>query len=45
MFATKPRTGLFEERNTPEFATVVVLAIGLSLGIIVRLLRRRGSPR
>jgi hypothetical protein len=42
MFDATARKGLFEERNTPEFATVVVLAAGLGLGIVVRLLRRRG---
>jgi hypothetical protein len=32
-------------RNTPEFMTLVAVAVGLSMGIILRVLRRRSIRR
>jgi hypothetical protein len=45
MFDATARKGLFEGQTTPEFATVVLLAVGLGLGLGLSLLRRRDSPR
>jgi hypothetical protein len=35
--------GSFPPRNTPEFMTLVVVAVGLGLGILMRVARRRGA--
>lgn len=37
------KRGVLPERNTPEFLTLVALAVGLGIGIVARLLRRRAS--
>ena len=31
------------QRNTPEFMTLVAVAVGLDVAIVVQVLRRRGT--
>ena len=32
-------------RNTPEFMTLVAVAVGLGVAVVVRVMRRRSIPR
>jgi hypothetical protein len=32
-------------RNTPEFMTLVAVAVGLGVAVVARLLRQRGTRR
>jgi hypothetical protein len=46
LFVVEPRRGgLFAERTSPEFLTLVAIVVGLGVGVIVQALRRRGSRR
>ena len=46
MFMVKTREGgLFGDRSSPEFMTLVTVAVGLGVGIILEVLRRRKNPR
>lgn len=37
--------GPFSDRSSPEFLTLVAIALGLGAGIVVQALRRRASRR
>jgi len=46
LFVVEPRKGgLFSERSSPEFLTLVALSASLGLGIVVEMLRRRSARR
>ena len=46
MFVVEPRKGgLFADRTSPEFLTLVAVVVGLGAGIVVQALRRRGAQR
>ena len=45
MFVEPRKGGLFAERTSPEFLTVVAIVVGLGAGVIVRMLRRRSTQR
>jgi hypothetical protein len=46
IFVVEPRRGgLFAERTSPEFLTLVAVVVGLGVGVIVQALRRRSSRR
>jgi hypothetical protein len=45
-FVVEPRRGgLFAERSSPEFLTLVAVAVSLGIGIIVEVVRRRSARR
>ena len=45
MFVESRKGGLFAERTSPEFLTIVAVLVGLGAGVIVQTLRRRSARR
>jgi hypothetical protein len=46
LFVVEPRKGgLFSERSSPEFLTLLALAASLGIGIVIDVLRRRSARR
>ena len=46
MFVVEPRKGgLFAEQSSPEFLTLVAVAVSLGIGIVVEVMRRRSTRR
>jgi hypothetical protein len=46
LFVVEPRRGgLFAERSSPEFLTLVAVAVSLGIGIAVEAVRRRNARR
>lgn len=46
LFVVEPRKGgLFAERGSPEFLTLIAVTVSLGLGIVVEVVRRRRARR